>query len=155
MSFLNPRRIGKKKWLPLGYRLKLLGIARRANGGVELRVRCGAFGRGGLTFEYDAFDCCVAHELTHAALAPLIDGSRAALDARPGAPPKACRDSGSWSACFEEHLVRALTLRALLVSGEEKESRGILKRWGRSGYPYLSWFCARLEAYEAGFEDER
>lgn len=117
--------------------------------GVELRVRCGSFGREGLTFEYDAFDCCVAHELTHAALAPLTDASRAALDARPGAPPRSCRDAGSWSACFEEHLVRALTLRALALAGGEKEYRSILGRWGRRGYPYLSWFCARLEAYEA------
>lgn len=119
-------------------------------GGVELRVRCGSFGREGLTFEYDAFDCCVAHELTHAALAPLIDASRAALDARPGSPPRSCRDSGSWSACFEEHLVRALTLRALALAGGEKQYRDILGRWGRSGYPYLGRFCARLEAYEAG-----
>ncbi len=117
-------------------------------GGVELRVRCGAFGREGLTFEYDAFDCCVAHELTHAALAPLIDGSRAALDALPGAPPRSCRDGGSWSACFEEHLVRALTLRSLSLAGGEKEYRAILRRWSRSGYPFLGWFVARLEAFE-------
>lgn len=117
-------------------------------GGVELRVRCGSFGRGGLTFEYDAFDCCVAHELTHAALAPLIDASRATLDAQPGAPPKSCRDAGSWSATFEEHLVRGITLRALALSGGEKGSRAILRRWARTGYPYLPWFCARLEAFE-------
>jgi len=116
--------------------------------GVEVRVRCGSFGREGLTFEYDAFDCCVAHELTHAALAPLIDGSRASLDALPGAPPRSCRDAGSWSGCFEEHLVRALTLRALALAGGEKGYRAILRRWSRCGYPYLPWFISRLEAYE-------
>lgn len=116
--------------------------------GVELRVRCGSFGREGLTFEYDAFDCCVAHELTHAALAPLIDASRATLDARPGAPPRSCRDAGSWSACFEEHLVRGITLRALKRSGGGKGYEATSRRWSRSGYPYLPWFCARLEAFE-------
>lgn len=116
--------------------------------GVELRVRCGSFGRGGLTFEYDAFDCCVAHELTHAALAPLTDASRAALDALPGAPPRSCRDAGSWSAAFEEHLVRAVTLRALRRSGGVKGYEATSRRWSRTGYPYLPWFCARLEGYE-------
>lgn len=105
-------------------------------GGVERRVRCGSFGREGLTFEYGEFDCCVAHELTHAALAPLIDGSRAALDAR------------SLSDSFEEQLVRAITLRALKRSGEEKEYQAILRRWSRAGYPSLGWFCARLAEYE-------
>lgn len=116
--------------------------------GVELRVRCGSFGREGLTFEYDAFDCCVAHELTHAALAPLIDASREELDARPGSPPRSCRDAGSWSATFEEHLVRAVTLRALKRSGGEKGYEATSRRWSRTGYPYLPWFHARLEAFE-------
>lgn len=116
--------------------------------GVELRVRNGSFGRGGLTFEYDAFDCCVAHELTHTLVTPLIEGSRKIFDSYPGAPPKHCRDASSWSGCVEEHLVRAITLRALKMSGEEKSYQTILRRWSRSGYPYLEAFCGSLESFE-------
>lgn len=119
-----------------------------SRGGEELRVRNGSFGRGGLTFEYDAFDCCVAHELTHTVVTPLIEGSRELFDSYAGAPPKSCRDSSSWSGCVEEHLVRAITLRALKLSGDEKSYRTILRRWSRSGYPYLQGFCVSLESFE-------
>lgn len=119
-----------------------------SRGGEELRVRNGSFGRGGLTFEYDAFDCCVAHELTHTVVTPLIEGSRELFDSYPGSPPKSCRDSSSWSGCVEEHLVRAITLRALMLSGDEKSYRTIFQRWSRSGYPYLPAFCASLEGFE-------
>lgn len=119
-----------------------------SRGGEELRVRNGSFGRGGLTFEYDAFDCCVSHELTHTLVTPLIEGSRELFDSYPGKPPKACRDSSSWSGCIEEHLVRAITLRALKLSGDEKSYREILRRWSRSGYPYLPAFCGSLEGFE-------
>jgi hypothetical protein len=119
-----------------------------SRGGTELRVRNGSFGRGGLTFEYDAFDCCVAHELTHTLVTPLIEGSRQLFDSYPGLPPKQCRDSSSWSGCVEEHLVRAITLRALKLSGDGKSYQAILRRWSRSGYPYLQAFCASLESFE-------
>lgn len=128
--------------LPRGFAVNV------SRGGVERRVRCGSRGRGGLTFEFGEFDCCPAHELTHTVVAPLIAGSRGAFEAMPGAPPKACRDSSSWSGCYEEHLVRAITLRALKAGGAEKDYRAILRRWGRRGYPYLEWFCARLEDFE-------
>lgn len=119
-----------------------------SGGAAELRVRGGAFGRRGLTFEYDAFDCCPAHELTHTALTPLLEGSRAAFEAWPGKPPKACRDASSWSGCVEEHLVRAITLRALKLAGDERRYRALLGRWGRGGYPYLAAVCAALEEFE-------
>lgn len=110
----------------------------------EVRVRGGSFGREGLTFEYSEFDCCPAHELTHTALAPLIDASRRELDAWSGLPPSGCRDR-SWSGTIEEHLVRAITLRALK---DDKRRKAILSRWSRSGYPYLPAVCSRLEEYE-------
>jgi hypothetical protein len=136
------------------YRLILAPLLSQAfavnvsRGGTELRVRNGFQNREGLTFEYDAFDCCVAHELTHTLVTPLIESSRKIFDAYPGAPPKQCRDASSWSGCVEEHLVRAITLRALKVSGEEKSYQTILRRWSRSGYPYLETFCSSLESFE-------
>lgn len=81
--------------------------------GVETRVRNGTMGRGGLTFEYDDFVSTVAHELTHTVVAPLIESSRAVFDSYRRPPPKDCNDPHTWSGCVEEHLVRALTLRAL------------------------------------------
>lgn len=119
-----------------------------SRGGSELRVRCGNVGREGLTFEYSEFDCSVAHELTHTALTPLLEKSRAALSAIPGTPPKTCRDSSSWLGCFEEHLVRAITLRALKLSGDERSCLSIFTRWSRSGYPFLKAVCAELETFE-------
>lgn len=109
--------------------------ANLSRNGVETRVRGGSLGRDGLTFEFDAFECCVAHELTHTALAPSIDNSRAFFESLPGSPPKACRDSASWSGCIEERLVRAITLRALKLSGGEKGYHAIVRRWSRDGYP--------------------
>lgn len=117
-------------------------------GAAELRVRGGAFGRRGLTFEYDAFECCPAHELTHTALTPLIEGSRREFESWPGKPPKACRDASSWSGCVEEHLVRAITLRALKLAGDERRYLALLGRWGRGGYPYLAAVCAGLSEFE-------
>lgn len=119
-----------------------------SRGGEELRVRCGTFGREGLTFEYAEFDCCVGHELTHTALTPLLERSRAQLEAVPGKPPKTCKDDSSWTGCFEEHLVRGITLRALKLSGDERSYASILKRWSRSGYPFLEAVCAELETFE-------
>jgi len=116
--------------------------------GEELRVRCATFGREGLTFEYSEFDCCVGHELTHTALTPLLERSRTALEAVGGTPPKTCRDNTSWMGCFEEHLVRGITLRALKASGDERSYGAILKRWSRSGYPFLEAVCAELETFE-------
>lgn len=116
--------------------------------GVETRVRGGSSGLGGLTFEFDAFECCVAHELTHTALAPSIENSLPFFESLPGLPPKACRDSASWSGCIEEHLVRAITLRALKLSGNESGYRTIVRRWSREGYPYLENFCDGLKGFE-------
>lgn len=116
--------------------------------GVETRVRGGSSGLGGLTFEFDVFECCAAHELTHTALAPSIENSRAFFESLPGSPPKTCRDSASWSGCIEEHLVRAITLRALKLSGNESGYRTIVRRWSRDGYPYLESFCAGLKGFE-------
>lgn len=114
----------------------------------ELRLRNGSFDRGRLTFEYDAIECCVAHELTHTVLAPLIGSSREVFERYPGAPSKACRDASSWSGCVEEHLVRAITMRAVKLSGDETLYRATLRRWSRSGYPYLKAFCGALEGFE-------
>lgn len=116
--------------------------------GVETRVRGGSLGLGGLTFEFDVFECCVAHELAHAALAPALRRSRAFFESLPGSPPKACRDLASWSGCIEEHLVRAITLRARKLAGDESGYRAIVRRWSRDGYPYIGMFCAGLEAFE-------
>lgn len=123
--------------------------ANTARGGMETRVRCGVADEGALTFEYDVFDSCVAHELAHVLMTPLIEGSRKVFDAYLGEPPKECRDSASWSACLEEHLVRAITLRALKLEGDEKSYRSFLRRYAAVGYPYLEDFCARLAVFEA------
>lgn len=122
-------------------------------GATELRVRGGAFGRRGLAFEYDAFDCCPAHELTHTILAPLVASSRTAFEAWPGGPPKACRDSSSWSGCVEEHLVRAITLRALKLAGDEPRYLALLRRWSSGGYPFLAAACAGLQEFEISGSD--
>lgn len=127
--------------------------ANTARGGMETRVRCGVADEGALTFEYDVFDSCVAHELAHALMTPLIEGSRKIFDAYPGKPPKACRDAASWSGCLEEHLVRAITLRALKLGGDEKSYQAILRRYAAGGYPFLADLCARLDEYERTPED--
>ncbi|UPT75756.1 MAG: DUF4932 domain-containing protein [Elusimicrobiota bacterium] len=116
-----------------------------SRGGVETRVRCGSSGYGGkLTFELDAFDACVAHERVHTVVGPLVAASRAAFEALPGRPPATCRDRSSWEGCYEEHLVRAITLRARGAA----RSRAVLASWSRSGYPYLRRLCAELEGFE-------
>lgn len=154
---LKPEAVSAYMRMPFEgtYRLILAPLLPRAfaanvsRDGVELRVRSGVADEGVLTFEYDVFDSCVAHELAHILLAPLIEGSRKAFDAMPGKPPRSCRDAGSWSGCVEEHLVRAITLRALKLEGEEKSCAEILNRYARGGYPYLKDLCARLEGFEA------
>lgn len=147
-SYLRLRFPGECRFL-LAPLLPPAYAANVSAGGTELRVRAGSFGRRGLTFEYDAFDCCPAHELTHTALTPLIEGSRGTFESWPGKPPKACRDAASWSGCVEEHLVRAITLRALKLGGDDRRCRALLGRWGRSGYPYLAAVCSALEGFES------
>ena len=116
----RPKDISAYMRMPFSgtYRLILAPLLPQAfavnvsRGGEELRVRNASFGRGGLTFEYDAFDCCVAHELTHTLLTPLIEDSRKLFDSYPASPR--CRDSSS-ERLRREHLVRdhlaALKLR--------------------------------------------
>lgn len=59
------------------------------------------------------------------------------------------RSSRRARASGEEHLVRAITLRALKLGGKGKSYAEILNRYARGGYPYLEDLCARLEDYEA------
>lgn len=144
MPFAGSYRLILSPLLPMAF------AANVVRNGEEIRVRAGVADEGRLTFEYDVFDSCAAHELTHTLLTPLIEGSRKAFESMPGKPPKTCRDAGSWSGCVEEHLVRAVTLRVLKLDGKDKEYAAILNRYARDGYPYLKDVCARLESFEAG-----
>lgn len=123
-----------------------------SRGGLEQRVRSGVAGRNGLTFEYDAFDTSVAHELVHTALTPLMEASRAEFESYAGRPPEDCNDPGSWAGCVEEHLVRALTLRALKAAKGDAAYRKLLKSNVADGYPFLADLCSKLEGYEASGE---
>lgn len=141
--FLGTCRIVLSPLLPRAFYVNL------STPGAEIRVRNGTAGRRGLTFELDAFDSCPAHELTHTALTPLLAASRGDLRSIPGTPPASCNDRWSWEGCFEEHLVRALTLRVL--AGEPAYAR-LLKENVREGYPFLPGMIRSLEAYERGTE---
>lgn len=116
--------------------------------GVEARVRSGTQGRKGLTFEYDVFVSTVAHELTHTVVSPLIESSRAVFGSYRRPPPKDCNDPHTWSGCIEEHLVRALTLRALAAKAGEKAYRKILRANIAQGYPFLEEMCEHLREHE-------
>ena len=150
----RPKDISAYMRMPFSgtYRLILAPLLPQAfavnvsRGGEELRVRNASFGRGGLTFEYDAFSCCGAHELAHTLLTPLSEDSRKLFNSYPDSPPKTCRDSSS------ERLRRGAS-RARSPCGPEapgmKNPIGRFFSDGPAPAILILSFCGSLEASNA------
>ena len=117
----------------------------QSSGVEEVRLRAGSAGAGAPRFMFDAFGSSVGHELIHTVTNGLVPALAAG-----GAPPGGCNDQGgaSWSSCFQEHLVYAVTLRLLALDLGEEVGRQTLQRYAGRGFPFLEAVCERLKEYE-------
>lgn len=130
------------------------GISVRLKAGARFDrfiIRRAASGGGRPRFDFDAFGNSAAHDLAHTPLDPIMKRFEGEISALAGGPPAGCNDSAvpTWQGCITEHLVYAVTFRAMALEGKEERFKEELKAYAGAGYPYLEPLCERLTAYEA------
>lgn len=113
--------------------------------GREIRLRSASAGLDGLSFGLDSFGDSTTHELIHTVTNPLVP------QVAGGRTPAGCNDSngaGSWTSCFQEHLVYAVSVRVAAQVLGEPAAQQLLERYVGAGFPDLPQLCAQLKIYE-------